>query len=137
MKATTSIIATLTFIASATLLAGCGSGEASVTDEETIRAATPVPVEVAQPYRADIFAKYAATATIASDADAPVVARVSGEVVELLVEEGDLVVAGQVLARLDGEPKSGAIFGNLFIPVTLTGCPFRPGGRRSRCSFYR
>ena len=102
MKATTSIIATLTLAASA-LLTGCGSGEASVTDEETIRASTPVPVEVAQPYRTDIFAKYDATATIGSDADAPVVARVSGEVVELLVEEGDHVVAGQVLARLDGE----------------------------------
>lgn len=103
MKATTSIIATLTLAASAALLAACGSGEASVTDAETIQAATPVPVEVAQPYRTDIFAKYDATATIASDADAPVVARVPGEVVELLVEEGDLVVAGQVLARLDGE----------------------------------
>ena len=102
MKATTSIIATLTLAASA-LLTGCGSGEASVTDEETIRASTPVPVEVAQPYRTDIFAKYDATATIGSDADAPVVAKVSGEVVELLVEEGDHVVAGQVLARLDGE----------------------------------
>lgn len=102
MKALTPIIATLTLTGSA-LLAGCGTGEASVTDEETILAATPVPVEVAQASRADIYATYAATATIASDADAPVVARVPGEVVELLVEEGDYVVAGQVLARLDGE----------------------------------
>ena len=102
MKATTSIIATLTLAASA-LLAGCGSGEASVTDEETMQASIPVPVEVARPYRADIYAKNDATATITSDADAPVVARVPGEIVELLVEEGDRVVAGQVLARLDGE----------------------------------
>lgn len=102
MKALTPIIATFTLTGSA-LLAGCGVGEASTTDKNTIQAATPVPVEVAQPFRADIYATYAATATISSDVDAPVVARVPGEVVELLVEEGDFVVAGQVLARLDGE----------------------------------
>src|SRR5210317_1977615 len=102
MKAITPIIATLTLTGSA-LLTGCGIGEASVTDKETIEAAIPVPVEVTQPSRTDIYAIYAATATITSDADAPVVARVPGEVVELLVEEGDYVVAGQVLARLDGE----------------------------------
>ena len=102
MKALTPIIATFTLAGSA-LLAGCGVGEASITDSDTIQAATPVPVEVTQPSRADIYATYAATATISSDVDAPVVARVPGEVVELLVEEGDYVAAGQVLARLDGE----------------------------------
>ena len=102
MKTTKPIIAALTLTGSA-LLTGCGVGEASVSDQETIQAATPVPVEVAQPYRDDIYATYAATATITSDADAPVVARVAGELVELLVEEGDRVAKGQVLARLDGE----------------------------------
>jgi membrane fusion protein (multidrug efflux system) len=53
--------------------------------------------------RADISATYHATTTIASDADAPVLARVPGEVVQLLVEEGDRVELGQVLARLDGD----------------------------------
>jgi membrane fusion protein (multidrug efflux system) len=90
-------------LALAATLAGCGVGEASVSDAETIQAATPVPVEVAQPFRADLSATYAATATITSDSDAPVVARVSGEVVELLIEEGDYVSEGQVLARLDGQ----------------------------------
>jgi membrane fusion protein (multidrug efflux system) len=100
MKTTTAIIAAL---ASMATLSGCGVGEASITDDEALRAATPVPVEVAQPYRLDIFATYDATATLSSDADAPVIARVPGEVVELLVEEGDAVQAGQVLARLDGK----------------------------------
>jgi membrane fusion protein (multidrug efflux system) len=102
MKTTKPIIAALALTGSA-LLTGCGVGEASVSDQESIQAATPVPVEVTQPYRDDIYATYSATATITSDADAPVVARVAGELVELLVEEGDRVTEGQVLARLDGE----------------------------------
>ena len=102
MKTTKPIIAALALTGSF-LLTGCGVGEASVSDQETVQAATPVPVEVTQPYRDDIYATYAATATITSDADAPVVARVAGELVELLVEEGDRVAEGQVLARLDGE----------------------------------
>lgn len=102
MKATTILIALSASLGIAAL-PGCDTGQASVTDSAELRAATPVPVEVAQPGRADIFATYDATATISSDADAPVLARVAGEVVELLVEEGDTVSAGQVLARLDGE----------------------------------
>ena len=100
MKAFTSIIVLLALAAT---LAGCGVGEASASDAEAVQAATPVPVEVAQPYRANVRATYAATATITSDSDAPAVARVSGVVVELLVEEGEIVTEGQVLARLDGE----------------------------------
>ncbi len=95
------LIALLT--ATAAFASGCGVGEASAASDVEMEAATPVPVEVALPYRDDVFATYEATATIESDRDAPVLARVGGEVVELLVEEGDLVEAGQVLARLDGE----------------------------------
>lgn len=84
-------------------LAGCGVGEARVADKAAIDAATPVPVETANPVRADIYATYEATAAITTDADAPVTARVAGELVELLVEEGDSVQSGQILARLDGE----------------------------------
>ncbi len=102
MNKTTPIIVILA-LASATALSGCGVGQASLADDEAVEAATPVPVEVANPFRADIYATYHATATISSDADAPVVARVAGEIVELLVEEGDRVAEGQVLARLDGE----------------------------------
>ena len=101
MKTVNSVISILA-IASISTLTGCGVGEASVADQAAIQAATPVPVETVQPYRSDIYATYEATAAIASDADAPVIARVSGQLVELLVEEGDTVEAGQVLARLDG-----------------------------------
>ena len=95
-------IATFAFATSAAL-SGCGVGEVSIADTANIEAATPVPVAVVHPIRADIYATYDATTTIASDADAPVLARVAGDVVELLVEEGDQVRKGQVLARLDGD----------------------------------
>lgn len=102
MKITTPVISALTLAGMATL-AACGVGEAGVADSDVPQATTPVPVEVAYPYREDIYASYETTSVLTSDADAPVVARVAGELVELLVEEGDTVEAGQVLARLDGE----------------------------------
>ncbi len=84
-------------------LSACGVGEAKVADPAEIAAAMALPVEVSTPQIADIFATYQTTTTITSDSEAPVLARVSGEVVEILVEEGDEVEAGQVLARLDGD----------------------------------
>ncbi|MEL7185326.1 MAG: efflux RND transporter periplasmic adaptor subunit [Pseudomonadota bacterium] len=96
-------LATLLLIGGSSVLSGCDVGEASVSDPAALHAAIPVPVEVSVPMRADIFATYMATASITSDADAPVVAKVGGQVVELLVEEGDLVAEGQLLARLDGD----------------------------------
>ena len=102
MKALKPVIVVLA-LSSIAALPGCGVGEASSSSAQEVRAATPVPVEVTYPIRDDIFATYRATTTIASDADAPVAARVAGEVVALLVEEGDRVAQGQVLARLDGE----------------------------------
>jgi membrane fusion protein, multidrug efflux system len=86
----------------AAVIAACGTGEASVGDLQP-EVVAPLPVEVVQPHKADIFETFDTTATIASDAEAPVLARVPGEVVEILVEEGDRVAKGQILARLDGE----------------------------------
>lgn len=85
------------------LVTACGTGEASTAEETEQAIVTPLPVEVVLPVRAEIFATYHTTTTISSDADAPVPARAAGEVVEILVEEGDLVTEGQTLARLDGE----------------------------------
>jgi membrane fusion protein (multidrug efflux system) len=84
-------------------LSACGIGEAKVADPAEVAAATPLPVEVSTAFTADIFATYQSTTTITSESEAPVIARVSGEVIEVLVEEGDEVEAGQILARLDGE----------------------------------
>jgi membrane fusion protein (multidrug efflux system) len=85
------------------VLPGCGVGEARLAgDGEPADEDAPLPVETTAAYRSDIYATFETTASIEADADAPVPARVPGEVVEILVEEGDRIAAGQVLARLDG-----------------------------------
>ncbi|MDX1403341.1 MAG: efflux RND transporter periplasmic adaptor subunit [Woeseiaceae bacterium] len=85
--------------AAATLQAGCEVGEASIAAP----AESALPVEVSLPARRDLLASYRTTSTLSSEREATVPARVEGEVVELLVEEGDEVAKGQPLARLDGE----------------------------------
>jgi len=82
---------------------GCGTGEASVTNIEQESLIAPLPVLVSTPKTMDIFAAYRMASTIAADAEAPILARVAGQVVEILVEEGDQVHRGQILARLDGD----------------------------------
>lgn len=81
------------------LLAACqpGAGDAHTDDVAAI------PVETATASRGDIYAVYSGTAPIEAFADATVIAKVGGEVREILVEEGDEVESGDVLARLDGE----------------------------------
>ncbi len=87
-------------------LAACQQGtneEAPVAEAETEEETPPVPVEVQPPIRGDIFAVYTGTAPIEAFAEADVIAKVDGEVRELLAEEGDVVSNEQVLARLDGD----------------------------------
>ncbi len=87
------------------LLSACqsdvDSGDSAEADEE--EETPPVPVETALPERGDIYALYSGTAPIEAFAEADVVAKVEGEIREILVEEGDDVAQGQVLARLDGD----------------------------------
>jgi membrane fusion protein (multidrug efflux system) len=91
-------------LACALLAGGCAQEgaepEQAETDEEEVVA---VPVEVGQPIRGDIYAVYSGTAPIEAFAEADVIAKVGGEVREILVEEGDDVKQGQILARLDGD----------------------------------
>ncbi len=82
-------------------LAACQPGDnGAESNEDEIGA---IPVEIANATRGDILAVYSGTAPIEAFADATVIAKVGGEVQEILVEEGDDVKSGDVLARLDGD----------------------------------
>lgn len=83
--------------------AGCDGSAAKAKAGQNEKEAPPVPVEVRASRRADVLAVYSGTATLEAEADAAILAKVPGEVVAILVEEGDGVHGGQVLARLDGD----------------------------------
>lgn len=60
-----------------------------------------LPVETVRPQRSDMVARHDGTATLEAEADAEVVVRVGGSVLRVLVEEGQPVRAGQLLANID------------------------------------
>lgn len=95
---------TITFLPllASAALAGCDVRAAKV-DSAVPPEPGALPVDTVAPSRGDVYASYAATGILAADADAPVIARVAGEVVTIAVEEGGRVSKGQLLARLDGE----------------------------------
>lgn len=86
------------------LLVGCkGDGATASTTDADDKAGPGIPVEVATLQRGEVFAVYTGTASLETDADALVVAKVGGQVIKVFVEEGDRVEKDQVLARLDGD----------------------------------
>ena len=93
------------------LLAACqsdaesdGTADANASEGQESEDDSPaIPVETSAASRADIYAMYSGTAPIEADAEAGVIAKVAGEIREILVEEGDEVKSGQLLARLDGD----------------------------------
>jgi len=79
---------------------GCGGdSNAEVKSEKELA----VPVEVGAVYKGDIAAHFQGTATLEAEEETQVVAKVSGVVKEIMVEEGDLISKGQILAKLDDE----------------------------------
>jgi membrane fusion protein (multidrug efflux system) len=81
------------------VLSACGTdGKAAQTKQPTIDA---VPVEVAAAARTPISANYSGTASLVADHEAQVVAKTTGVLKKIYVEEGDSVKAGQLLAEID------------------------------------
>lgn len=85
------------------LLGACQQGEQAEEQDSDEEEVAPIPVETNTPVRGDVLAVYSGTAPIEAFAEADVIAKVEGEIREVLVEEGDEVKEGQVLARLDGD----------------------------------
>ncbi|MCA9756817.1 MAG: efflux RND transporter periplasmic adaptor subunit [Candidatus Eisenbacteria bacterium] len=71
-------------------------------DDEAKKEDPPVPVETARVDRRDIPAFLSSTATLEPEKQATVLAKISGQVTQIVVEEGDWVEKGAVLAELDG-----------------------------------
>src|SRR5690606_15687073 len=93
-------------VAACTLaLAACqpGGGDAKAAEGgEEKKQADAVPVEVAAVERRAVAASYSGTAPLEARAESMVVAKTSGIALDVGVEVGDTVRAGDVLVRLDG-----------------------------------
>ena len=101
-SSTYNVIASALIILLAATISGCGDAEAT-NDENKEEKVISVPVEVADMQRGDISSNYATTAVLEAKEEAFVVARASGIIEHIFVEEGDYVEKGQVLAQLEPE----------------------------------
>jgi membrane fusion protein (multidrug efflux system) len=77
--------------------------------EEQKEKERPVPVELADVAIRDIPAYLSSTTTLEPDKEADVLAKASGELKEIHVEEGDWVREGAILATLDGRAQGAAL----------------------------
>jgi membrane fusion protein (multidrug efflux system) len=92
----------LVLAATAFLFYSCsGSSNAQVKSDEEEE--TKIPVETAEVIQGSISATYSGSSSLEAEAEALVVAKVSGVVEKIFVEEGNVVRAGQTLAKLDDE----------------------------------
>ena len=101
MRRFSKIVGLLIMLCVAFINAGCGKDSQSKPKDKKDVAA--FPVAVSQVGIGDIAAYFSGTATLEAEGDASVVAKVSGVVKQIFVEEGGYVKAGQILAKLDDE----------------------------------
>jgi membrane fusion protein (multidrug efflux system) len=91
-------------IASTLALAAChkgGDGDAMAQGKDKDKGPEAIPVEVMAAAKRPIAASYTGTAPLEARGESQVVAKTSGVALQVLVEEGQVVHAGQVLVRLD------------------------------------
>lgn len=98
MKKLSLVVAALS---SALFLTGCNQANSSAnTDAAQVMA---IPVEAALARHGEISSSYHTNTTLAARAETDVISKSSGIVQQVLVEEGDYVKAGQLLAVLENE----------------------------------
>jgi len=85
------------------MVSGCGGGGDAKANDAGDKGPDAVPVEVVEVGRRAIAASYTNTATLEPRAESQVVAKTSGVALEVLVEVGQTVRAGQPLVRLDAD----------------------------------
>ena len=90
-------------LACALSVAACGGGSPGgpAVDGDDKKGPEAVTVEVAAVETRPVAASYSGTAPLEAPAESQVVAKTSGVALSVLVEEGDMVRAGQTLVRLD------------------------------------
>jgi membrane fusion protein (multidrug efflux system) len=94
----------LLLVLSITLLtSGCGKFGGKKKDDKKDEEKTPIPVEVVVATRGDIQKTYRTITTLEAENDADVISRSTGVMQKILIEEGDMVTKGQLLAQLDVE----------------------------------
>lgn len=92
----------LLLLGAAFLLSACGS-QAGGADAAEAAVPAAVTVEAVAVEPRAMAASYSGSASLEARAEAQVVAKTSGVALEVLVEEGDVVRAGQVLVRIDAD----------------------------------
>ncbi|MDX3774134.1 efflux RND transporter periplasmic adaptor subunit [Chromatiaceae bacterium AAb-1] len=103
MKTSPSILlAILAVTGGSLLLSGCKQANSSPA-AATAEAVMAIPVEASLVSRGEISSTYRTTATLEARAEAEVISKATGIVQQILVEEGEQVEAGQLLAQLDNE----------------------------------
>ncbi len=84
------------------IIYGC-RGQTPANNKSEKEEDPPIPVEVSEVIKGSVSANYSGTATLEAEGETLVVAKVSGVVEKIFVEEGDSVKTGQVLAKLEDE----------------------------------
>lgn len=103
-------------------ITGCNQAQSSAATD--VAAEVAIPVEIAKAKLGVISSSYRTTTTLAARTEAEVMAKSSGIVQRILVEEGEQVSAGQLLAVLENErqqhllAKERAEFGRLSSELT-------------------
>lgn len=87
-------------LTSSLLLNGCGQAGASNDGEEKTEVVNRIPVATSVVTSSSITSSFKTTATLEAIAETDVVSKANGLIEEILVEEGDYVQRGQLLARV-------------------------------------